>query len=394
MREARRRPLRRVPPQTPRARTPRAPRARLVHRACACRRLCTCARARVWHEAAADGRPIVGSSSVYAQPQCEVFCPKIKTLGGHRRADPATRMGGRLSARPRGVAARHSRGRRAGHRRAGAQTRRGGTHGHGTTPRERTHLGEAGGGGDDGGRTVLHQPTTCGARARGRRSLQRLHRARLRAERGLDPRARERRKAVCGIRCGSRAAQSRLRPSAVVLLTVPHLRPLPPSLPLPALALMMRVTPWRRSTPSVFTTMIFEENMFSSWECRLFRAPFYLTEGEGTCREAPISGDPRRAASPPQGRAAAGICAHPPCGCCSAAAPPRAHARRAGLCWNLYPFLYLGPPTDVAAGRVVHLCVCTLRVRFCRRCAIARGGMPSARSAVAQKGPRCWCVAW
>ena len=56
---------------------------------------------RVWHEAAANRRPIVGSTLVYAQPQCRVFCPKFKTLGGHRRADPATRMGegGRAGAR-------------------------------------------------------------------------------------------------------------------------------------------------------------------------------------------------------------------------------------------------------------------------------------------------------
>jgi hypothetical protein len=64
-------------------------------------RVRSCVQSRVWHEAAANRRPIVGSTLVYAQPQCRVFCPKFKTLGGHRRADPATRMGegGRAGAR-------------------------------------------------------------------------------------------------------------------------------------------------------------------------------------------------------------------------------------------------------------------------------------------------------
>jgi hypothetical protein len=69
-------------------------------------RVRSCVQSRVWHEAAATGRPIVGSTLVYAQPQCRVFCPKFKTLGGHRRADPATRMGegGRAGARAQGAA--------------------------------------------------------------------------------------------------------------------------------------------------------------------------------------------------------------------------------------------------------------------------------------------------
>ena len=69
-------------------------------------RVRSCVQSRVWHEAAANRRPIVGSTLVYAQPQCRVFCPKFKTLGGHRRADPATRMGegGRAGARAQGAA--------------------------------------------------------------------------------------------------------------------------------------------------------------------------------------------------------------------------------------------------------------------------------------------------
>ena len=64
-------------------------------------RVSSCVQSRVWHEAAANRRPIVGSTLIYAQPQCRVLCPKFKTLGGHRRADPATRMGvgGRAGAR-------------------------------------------------------------------------------------------------------------------------------------------------------------------------------------------------------------------------------------------------------------------------------------------------------
>ena len=78
-------------------------------------RVRSCAQSRVWHEAAANRRPIVGSTLVYAQPQCRVFCPKFKTLGGHRRADPATRMGegGRAGARGPGRGrCRRGRGRR------------------------------------------------------------------------------------------------------------------------------------------------------------------------------------------------------------------------------------------------------------------------------------------